>query len=215
MKIGTIATGVGVATTINLQFLPQFLYWVDPVTPQALRVNVQGDGIVTDLDTAGINAINGMRLLDVPTNGKLIPLANGIVKNKNVEITFTNGVANTIDVYGISIANNGNVYMQSIKNSVIAASGVEIRKFAFLSLANAAATDIINITYQDGLTQLTALAELDPVLAMVESNVNGTNVQAIDNFDGRIKVVQFTPTATQVIHVVRFLTVGDVSQSIQ
>jgi len=211
MQIGTIAAGAGVITTINVQFLPQFLLWNDAATLQGLRVNVLGDGNTVDLDTAGLDVFQGVRQYGQVANNFLLPLANGIVKNKSVEIIATNGGANAITLYGINMRNNGNIYFQSLKATVVADSGATFRRFAFLGLPNFAATDLLTIGFKDGLVQKFNQAEL---FAWLQLTQNDVSFEGIDNFDGKIDYVQLTPAANEIVHIMRFWPVGDVSQTL-
>jgi len=212
MILGTIAGGVGVSTTIETTFLPQFISF-DAAAPTSIRVNVLGDGVIWDITAAAIPSLRTMRYFSqVSATEVVLPLANGLVKGKNVQITIVNSAAPAFTLYGTSVTNNGNVYVQGLTQNVLASSGAMFSKFAFLALPSMAATDIMNILYQDGLVQQTDRFEL-PAMLQLTQGVNGTAIYAIDNFEGRIKSVQFTPTAAQLVFMVRFSAVGDVSQT--
>lgn len=205
MKIGTTGAVAATAYPFNLTFLPQYLFFVAAAAPTALKVSIFGDGVITDLDAAGVLAVQGIRLNGRVTNGYLIPLANGLIKNKNVEIIYTTGGAVAIDLYGISLK-NGNAYIQCLRQTALANSGVTIDKFAFLGLGNGATGDIININYSDGLSQKVAFEELKATLALYCNDVN--NMIGIDNVDAEISSVSFVPAATQIIHLVKYAIVG-------
>jgi hypothetical protein len=212
MILGTIAGGVGVSTTIETTFLPQFISF-DAAAPTSIRVNVLGDGVICDITAAAIPALRSMRYFSqVTATEVLLPLANGLVKGKNVQITIVNSAAAAFTLYGTSITNNGNVYVQSLTQNVLASSGAMFSRFAFLALPSIAATDILNILYQDGLVQQTDRFEL-PAMLQMSQGINGASIYGIDNFEGKIKSVQFTPTAAQLVFMVRFSAVGDVSQT--
>jgi hypothetical protein len=213
MKIGTITTGVGVATTIPLTYLPQYIYWNNATTPQSLQVRIQGDGVIVDLDTAGINAFAALRLNGRVTNGFYIPLANGVIPAKNVEISFVNNVASAIDIYGFSLQ-KGNLYVQSLRSAVLAASGITVQKFAALAIPAIASTDVLNIEYKDGWIQQIADLELRALGALYQADVNGTGEFIIDNFAQNVKTVRFTPSANQTIYMMRFISPGSLNQNI-
>ena len=211
MRLGTIAAGVGTATTINAQFVPQFLYWNNATTLQGLRLSVLGDGVIIDLDTNGLNALKAVRMPGLVANGFLLPIANGIVKNKTIEIIATNGVAGAIDLYGVNIRNNGNVYFQSLKQTVLASSGETFEKFAFLGLPSLAAGDVLNVEFADGLVQKFDQVEAQAYLGLTQ---NAVSSYGIDNFEGKVKRVMLTPAANEIVHVMRFAPVGNVSQTV-
>lgn len=209
MKIGSTGAVIATAYPFNLTFVPQFLFFATAVAPQALKVSVFGDGVITDLDAAGCLFVQGLRLNGRVTNGYLIPLANGLITGKNVEIIYTTGAATAVDLYGISLK-KGDIYIQCLRQTALANSGVEIAKFAALGLPNAATADIINITYDDGLSQKVAFEELKATMALYCYDVN--NMIGIDNINAQIKSVMFTPNAQQIIHLVRYALPSETSQ---
>lgn len=212
MILGTIAGGAGVSTTIETTFLPQFISF-DAAAPTSIRVNVLGDGVIYDITAAAIPGLRSMRYLSQVTATEVVlPVANGLVKGKNVQITIVNSAATAFTLYGTSINNNGNVYIQALTQNVLASSGAQFSKFAFLFMPSMATTDVLNILYQDGLVQQTDRFEL-PAILQLSQGINGAAIYAIDNFQGKIKMIQFTPTAAQLVFMVRFTAVGDVSQA--
>jgi len=212
MILGIIAGGAGVSTTIETTFLPQFIEF-DAATPTSIRVNVLGDGVIWDVTAAAIPTLRSMRYYSqVSATRVVLPLANGLVKGKNVQITIVNSAAPAFTLYGSSVNNNGNIYIQALTQNVLASSGAQFQKFAFLALPSMVTADIMNISFQDGLVQQFDVFEL-PSLLQLTQGINGATIIAIDNFDGKIKLVQFTPVAAQLVFLVRFSAVGDVSQS--
>jgi hypothetical protein len=208
MQIGTIAAGVGTSTTINLTWLPQFIFWTNATVLQSLKVTVYGDGVIADQDSNGINSLSNIRALGRFTDGYTFPLADGLIPAKNVEIVATNGVAAAISLYAISMQ-KGSYYMQSLRQTVLANSGATLTKFAFLGMIGAGATDVINIDYVDGLSQKVDPAELAPTMAQF----NNVVTKSIDNMDGRIKAVYYTPAANVTVNMLRFTKVGNLSQN--
>jgi len=146
MKIGTTGAVISTAYTFNLNFVPQYLFFVAAAAPTALKVSVFGDGVITDLDANGVTCIQNIRQNGRVTNGYLIPLANGLVVNKNTEIVYTTGGAVAIDLYGISLR-QGDAYIQCLRQTALASSGVRVRKFAYLGWQNPEPADIINTIF--------------------------------------------------------------------
>jgi len=156
--------------------------------------------------------VQGLRMNGRVTNGWIVPLADGFIPNKNLEIVYTTGSAVAVDIYGISLR-KGSVYIQCLRQTALANSGVSIKKFAALGLGNSATADVININYADGLSQKVAFEELKPTMGLYAADIN--NMVGIDNIDAQISEVMFTPNATQVIHVVKYAVPSDVTQSVQ
>jgi len=211
MKIGTIVTGVGVVTTITLQYIPQFIHWVQAVVPTSIKINVTGDGTTVDLDANGINSLNLIRTLGAVTNGYTLALSNGLITGKTVDIIITNGVAANIDLYGYSLQAKGNLYLQQIRNTILAASGTVFDKFAYLSLPSLAVADLVQVEFNDGLNQQFTQPELKSILQYTQNVVNGATNLAFDNFTSIIKKVYVTPVAQQSAYVARYVQKGNVS----
>jgi len=211
MKLGTTGAVISTAYTINATFVPQYLYFNVAVAPSALKVSVFGDGVITDLDANGCLFVQGLRMNGRVTNGWVVPLADGFIPNKNMEIVYTTGSAVAVDIYGISLR-KGSVYVQCLRQTALANSGVSVKKFAALGLMNSATADVINVTYADGLSQKVAFEELKPTMGLYANDINA--MIGIDNIDAEISEVMFTPNATQVIHVVKYATQANVNQSI-
>src|SRR4030042_3942145 len=112
MKIGTLTTGVGVQTVIKLNYLPQYIYYLAATQLTGLIVTVSGDGVICNLDATGLSAISGIRRYGAVATSYMIPLADGFIPNKVVEMVFTNSAAQTPDIFGFS-NNKGDVYVYS------------------------------------------------------------------------------------------------------
>lgn len=209
MKIGQLAASA--TTTINLTWLPQYLYMVLATVATAFKVTVFGDGVISDLDGDGLDVFGQQRVIGQETNGYMIALSNGIVKNKNVEIIITNAVAATVDVYGI-VREEGDVYVQTLRQQVLAHSGADFQDFSCLGFPSAAAGDKFTVAFEDGTVHDLNRLELTAMLQLTQNIVSGNFI--IDNLDGEIRKVNFIPGAAQTVYVQRFLPVGDVSGGI-
>ena len=206
--IGTMTTGVGVTSTFNLTYVPQYIHFVAATQITSMKVSVLGDGVITDLDAAGLSALYNIRQYGQVTNGYNIPLADGLIPNKNVEITVVNSAAQTPTLYAISLQ-KGSAYIQCLRQTALANSGVNIEKFAYLGIPAIAAGDIMNITYVDGLVSKVEPAELPAMSNLVQSG----SLNVIDNVEGFIDLVQFTPAANRTVYVVRY-SGSDLSQRV-
>lgn len=197
--IGTLTTGVGVVSTFNLTWVPQYIHFVAATQLTGLKVTVLGDGVIMDLDAAGLSALYNVRQYGQVTNGYTIPLADGLIPGKNVEITATNSAAQTPILYGTSLQ-KGSAYIQCLRQTALANSGVVLEKFAALGIPAIAATDVLNITYVDGLVQKVEAAELPAAVNLFSS----ASLNVIDNVEGYIDTVQFTPVANRTVYVMRY-----------
>ncbi len=205
MKIGTLAASA--TTTIPLTWLPQYIYMVLSTVATAFKVTVFGDGVISDLDGAGLDTFGQQRLVGQEADAYTIALANGIVLNRNVEISITNAIAATVDVYGI-VREDGDVYVQTLRQQVMAFSGADFTDFAYLGFPSAADTDIFTVTFEDGTVHTFNRLELTAMMQFTQNVVTGRF--DIDNLDGEISKVNFIPGAAQTVYMQRFVPVGDV-----
>lgn len=205
MKIGQLAASA--TTTITLTWLPQFIYMVLSTVATAFKVTVFGDGVISDLDGDGLDTFGQQRLIGQETNAYTIALANGIVINRNVEMVITNAVAATVDVYGI-VREDGDVYVQTLRQQVMANSGADFTDFAYLGFPSAADGDVFTVTFEDETVHTFNRLELTAMMQMTQNVITGRF--DIDNLDGEIKKVNFIPAAAQTVYMQRFVPVGDV-----
>lgn len=197
--IGTMTTGAAVSSTFNLTFVPQYIYYVAATQISSLKVTVLGDGVVTDLDDTGLSALYNIRQFGQVTNGYMIPVADGLIPGKNVEITAVNSAAQTPTLYAIALQ-KGQAYIQCLRQTALANSGIVLEKFAYLAIPAIAAADDLNITYVDGLVQKVTNAELPAIAALYQS----ASLNIIDNVEGFINTFQYTPAANRTVYVVRY-----------
>ncbi len=209
MKIGTIAGGVGTKTTISLNYLPQFLKYIPVTQLTSIQINVLGDGILTDLDTQGIDDLNEVRKLGFETGSTMLALADGKVINKNVEINCVNATANPIDLYDISLR-YGTKYIQNLRSKALASSGIQISNFHFMGLGNAVDGDLLVVDFRDNFTQRIDIPELKEISGFTQNEV----AQVLDNYQKKIMRVTYTPAADTTIYVSKVVPIGNLSQPI-
>lgn len=199
MKIGTLTTGVGVVTTIDLQYVPEEIGYIAATQLTGFKAEVLGEGVICDLDANGLTAVGNHRLVGKPANGYVIPLADGIIKGKTLRLTFTNSAAQTPDIFAFG-DNVGEIYVRTNKATVLLNNNTLFEKFGALFLPSLAAGDKATITYEDGLTQIW---ERDDI-ALKSGNYQNITGYVIDNLDGVIKSVQVLAAATQTAFVMDF-----------
>lgn len=218
--IGTVASGVGTSTSFNaFNTVPQYLYFEIGTTPQNLKVNVSGESLICDLDTAGLNAIKNPRVYGSATNGFLIPLANGLITGKNIDITVVNNVATAFTLFAVSFQAapvDAPGYFVNLGINVNAGATADLVNWTYLGIPSFAALDILNVygnklraNGQDTGNDWSGKMELENTrgtLAWYENNTG--NKVAIDNFNRQFNRALFTPNAAQKIYVQRLVPVG-------
>lgn len=206
MKIGTLTTGAASVDTFTTQWLPAYLYYIAATQLTSIKVIVGGDGVLLDLDAAGLNAVSGIRRYGAVANSYLIPLSDGFVPFKTVEIVTTNSAAQTPALYGFSLQ-KGSAYIATRRQTVLASSGHTFSDFAQLAVASMATTDECTVGYADGHVQKYESTELLGVYTLYS---NETDSYCFDNLDGMIKYVTLIPAADRVCYVTKFLPIGEI-----
>lgn len=207
MLLGAIpAAGV---TTFTLPFVPQSIALANITTITALQVTVLGDGVILDLDAVGLTNLKNTRQQGVVTGYSEYILSNGVVKGKTCTITITNGAtASTAYHSTFGDSKEATLYFGTFKQTVLAGSGTEFKKFGVIGLGNSATTDYAIIQFGDGAIQRFEQPELKMLLAKFQAVENNSNDNKIDNIDGWINSVTFYPTAQQTVYVQKWMPVG-------
>jgi hypothetical protein len=216
VALGTLTTGDTVVTTFNTTYVPKFIQYAAATQLDGIKITVQGDGVIFDSDTEGLNSAGVLRQFGQVTNGFLITIANGFIPGKNVIWEFTNSAAQTPVIYVSSDETAQKpMYLQMLRQAVLANSGQNFTDFATLALPSLGASDVINILYNDGTQQQFNRAELGAYLQFTQ-NVIGTRY-TIDNFAGRIKLVNVIAASAQTAYVQRWVSAapgGMLNQSV-
>jgi len=214
--LGVLTTGDTVVTTFNTTYIPKFVSYASATQLDGLKITVQGDGVIWDADTAGLNSAGVLRQFGQVSNTYTITLSNGLITGKNVIWEFTNGAAATPSIYVSSDETAARpMYLQMLRQAVLANSGQNFTDFATLALPSLGANDVVNILFNDGTQQQFNRLELQAYL-MFTQNVNAS-LYTIDNFAGRIKTVNVLASAAQTAYVQRWVPAvgaGMVNQSV-
>lgn len=219
--IGTVASGIGTSTAIpTITTVHQFLYFEIATTPQSVKVNVNGDTLICDLDTAGLNVMKNIRSNGTFTNGFLIQLATGMITGKNVDITVVNNVASPFNVYGFNrrrLADGYEQYIQTLGINLNASQSFDVTNFIYFGAPSLASADIVNIyslgepTSPQPTQQFSAKQELESlrgVLQLYENQASSLKSAAVDNYDQDLDRINIIPVAAQKIYVQRVISVG-------
>lgn len=207
MKRKTLTGATSYEITDN--YVPEYIIFKKTAgsLPSAIRVTVGGSTVIVDLDLAAAKAITGLRkLADMTATYLKIPLADGFMKNKNIQITVT--CMNTADSNDLLFYNenaNGSGLIRSIRQKIFQTSGMKFEKFAALYVDSAAVSDSFNITYKNGLTHNCYLDELY-LEAYDRANSNNTTYLVIDNLEQVYKSVEIIPSADRYVTVMDFIS---------
>jgi len=216
--LGVLTTGAAVVTTFNTTYVPKFVSYVAATQLTGLKVTVQGDGVIFDSDANGLDSAGVIRQFGQLSNQFQITLSNGLISGKNVIWEFTNSAAQTPSVYVSSDetpAPGRAMYLQLLRQAVLANSGQNFTDFATLAFPSLGASDIVNVLYNDGTQQQFNRAELLAYLQFTQNVV--TSRYTIDNFAGRIKTVNILAGSAQTAYVQRWVPAvkgGMVNQSV-
>jgi len=198
-KLGSF--GASTTTTIQATYVPQFLWIPDATTvPNSIQVNVLGEGTILNLDAAGCDVMNWLNAKGTVTNGYLFQLSNGLIPNKNVEITINNAVAGAINAYGLNPDGSGDAYAIYEKNTVLAGSGGTFEKFAVIGFDSPTSTDIFNITMADGTKDSLSVEELECYLPYFQNYNPVSAGLLVNNTAQQYKNLEIIPSTDRVIY---------------
>lgn len=189
--LGTLTTGASVVSTFNTTYVPKTFFYTAATQLTGVKITVQGDGVVFDSDANGLNHCGVSRVAGQVTNSYVFRLSNGFIPGKNVIWEFTNSAAQTPSVYVSSDETappNLPLYLQLIRQAILANSGQNFADFATLSFPSIATTDVVNVLYRDGTQQQFNRVDIQADLEFKQNVVN-TPVYTIDNYAQTIKLV--------------------------
>ena len=202
MKVGTATHAA--TTQLNLQFCPQYLS-ISGGTITSVKVDVLGAGTIMDLDAAGLAAV-GYRDLKAVTSGLfLLPLADGLVKNKTLVITIVNThVSADADVCAFSY-NEGSVYIKSETQTVLANNNPMLYNFAQVWLPNLASGDKVTAEFADGTNQIFEREEL----GLMSTQQQATSQYLVDNKLQTYSNIRVLVATTQSVYVMTYQKVSE------
>lgn len=195
--------GGGVPTTFNTTFVPQFVLLrgtagADLTGDITMSVNVQGDGVILNLDPAGVMAMANINQFlsnaSRATVGLVFQMAEGLVNGKNTFWTINNADAAAVDVFGWSKQKLATFWLTYLTQLNLANSGTDYTKFAYIAIPGATAADNFSVLYNDGTMNANiTLRELAADNAYYQS----TDQFALNNISpARVKLFTYIPAAT-------------------
>jgi len=218
MFLRRFTTGAAAASyTHQINFLPEFLMFFDhnaiaPVAnptdidvPTVLRVSVAGDGIVGDYNADAVRAASELKTQKSPlaSGFAIVPLADGIIRNKVVDIDLQFGINTDVSMFAIS-KNEGTMYLRCLRQTILANSGQDISKFLAFMLSTYADADVVTIEYATGVRHTSHVKEL---IAMENFNTNeldNYNTLMVTNLDQSYSKVNYIPSAQRSLFLWRF-----------
>jgi hypothetical protein len=206
LVIGTLTTGAAVVSTFNTTYIPKMFHYTAATQLTGVKITVAGKGVIFDSDANGLTHMGVVRVLGQVTNKYTFRLADSFIENQTVTWEFTNSAAQTPTI-GVESdqtkARGEQMYLQALRQAILANSGQNFTDFATLSLPSLGASDQVNITFRDGTTQQFTR---DDVLERLQytQNVVNTPVYIIDNFFQNISLVNVICTAAQTAYVQRW-----------
>lgn len=211
-KIGDPLTA-SATNTVNLTYLPQYLTFTEETLPTSIKVTIQGQPApIVDLDSDGIATIGKAFMDGNVTNGYRIPMADGFIGNKNVVITVVCPALCTPQLYGNSPDGFGSQYFILGQQKTFASSPYEISgdEFDFISFENGtAASDLLNLTYEDGFTDTSlTLTELPFIVGAEYLVTNGDEDYYLDNIEDEIVSLTYIPNADTILYTGVFVDAG-------
>lgn len=190
-------------------YIPEMLIFkkTTGALPTALRVTVSGTKVICDLDTNGMKAIACNRNINDPSSTYIkIPIADGIVTGKNIQISITcAATTDNNDLLFFSRNKSGENLVCSVRQKVFQSSSTRLKSFGLMFVDGATSADSFNVTMNDGLVHNWTL---DEVLLETYETTNGGNTLAIfDNFDLKYKEVECIFAADRYVTLVYFETI--------
>jgi hypothetical protein len=151
-QIGTMTTGAGVVTSLNLPYCPQYLIidnsYVGTFDLTNLDVSINGQSTVSLIGADDIDAVAQIKSHSTDANGNImmaLELANGEI-NAPTLIRLTNEGSNTNAIYGVSSQVGSAPYRVS-QFTINATSNQIFQDFDYL-LINTSPTNIDSIEIQ-------------------------------------------------------------------
>ena len=190
-------------------YVPEFLIFkkTTGALPTACRVTVNGTKVILDLDTNAMKAIAVNRNNADPSATYIkLPLADGLIQNKNIQISVTcAATTDSNDILFFHRNKDGKTLVNSIRQKVFQSSATKFKSFGLLFVDGAAAGDSFNVTMNDGLIHPWTLDEV--LLETYETTSGGNNLAIFDNLELNYKEVEVILAADRYVTMMFFETV--------
>lgn len=200
MKAYTAAGGAATAFSFQLNFLPEFLVF-NPAANQltSLKVEDQGDGVILDLDTVGINAMKNFMFPGTKTNAVLLILADGVKLDRNITVSGVTSAAGAVDFY-TSGDKKGKSTLKSLKAAILANNPTVFTKFTALFVPSIAAGDKAYVDFVDGHSQIYERDELEQISGHYQ-NVVGYVINNVQSYINKVTMICASQNTAYVLTV--------------
>ena len=211
MLLKTIAAGETVTFQSNYvgAFIALFGQGSTDIQIDKVKVVPLGDGVLCDLDAAGVNAVGVNKLISSfanfqYNNVRIVTLADGVVPQKVTDITISNGGTDDVKVY-MPVYGKATTYVRTVMQTILAQSQSTFMDFASLHLPQSSDDDTITVDYDDGANHTFGGSELMVMSSYFQDNQKAT----IMNDIGAIKKVTVIPAAEQIAYLTRYDAIGN------
>ena len=200
MLVATSPAAIG-AWQFNLNYLPEFLIWDHLANPLTnLRVEENSMGVLVDLPAAGIAEVRNYRRFGlIASTVRMLRLANGELKGKNVTITATIAAAVAVAFQASSDCAGTNTFKYNVA-ALPAGAPTSFQDFLALFLPGLAAGDTVLVEFANGHNQLFNQVELLELTALWQNNQIATGFQ-VNNVLSDIKKATVTQAIVGVAYV--------------
>jgi len=171
----------------------------------AVKVVPLGDGVLLDLDNAGVTDVGKADFINPGSaQVKILTLSDGLVAAKVVDITVKNDGADDLEVY-MPVFQKGSMYVQTMQQTVLAASQSVFTDFEKLFMPLLKANDRITVDFADGASHTFDGNEL----ALLTYVQQVDEMCMIDNSDGVVKKVTIISESDSRVYLTRYMAVAN------
>jgi hypothetical protein len=202
MLLKTIAAGA--TTTFQTNYLGnQLMLKSSADIIAAVKVVPLGDGVLLDLDAAGVEDVGKADFINPGSHlVKILTLSDGLVAAKVVDITVQNTGTADLEIY-MPVFQKGSMYVQTMQQTVLAASQSVFSDFEKMFMPLLKENDRITVDFADGASHTFDGNEL-ALLTYVQQT---DEMCMIDNSDGVVKKVTIIPNTDSRVYLTRFMAV--------
>lgn len=214
MKIATLNGATSYEQLIT--FLPECLIIHSEgfSFPNTLRITVAGNIVVCDLDFNAMLALSEIQRYQSPIanvsgdstfKSLIIPLANGIIKGVNVQISLTmSSVEQSCELFAWA-QQPGEVIVQSLRTTVLANSGQTFEDFGYLVVEEMQDSDVVNIDFTTGINHPSHRQELLADETNYGNQYLPITSVTVNNLARRYSKFHLIPTNNRTVVVTRFV----------
>jgi len=194
------------AETFQTNYLGNYLVAQGIGIDFAAKVVPMGDGVLMDLDNLGVADVGQWRQIGgAGSDKRILPVADGLVPDKVVDITIDNQSISPLNVY-MPVLGRGTTYVQCIQQTILANSQAIFRDFSalFLNLMLLEAGQI-TVDWADGTSHTFSPNELLQLCLFLQQQ----QTTIIDNMSRNVRKVTIIPDIELKVQLVRYRSIGN------